>query len=422
MTGTRTILMAGMFDMNNFGDLMFPLIARMQLEKVGFEVRAVSATGVRPDLQDVLPSLSLPDLLADPPQAQGMLIGGGYMIHGHRLDILREYRTGDTGAWVGPGMWQGATLTAALADIPVAWNAPGAPHPVGGASRHLAAPAYAAADYLSVRDAGSRKLLGPGGEQACIVPDTIVDLPHLWSARALQGDFHALRDRLGLAGDAKILAVHARGRSLGSEPVASFAMRLEQACRRFGLTPVFVGLGSAHNDHAMAQALHSAMTLPSAALNDPRGLREIAALLAHSEAYVGSSLHGYVAAYAYDRPAVLVARPSYQKFRGFIDHVERPQDLARNWDEALHHLAKRAASGPPPTALTQTLARHWQTIAATFEKGAETGRANRMAFLRRYMASGLGKGGTAWSFLPLTTQAALDAAQSGEDVKDKDPI
>lgn len=422
MASARKILMTGMFDMHNFGDLMFPLVARMQLVRFGFEVVPVSATGKTPNLRDALPSVSLARLLETPPDAHGVLIGGGYIIHGHRLDILREYREGDTGAWVGPGMWIGGTLIGALTDVPIAWNAPGAPHPVGGESRDLAAPTYAAADYLSVRDAGSKKLLGAGGEAATIVPDTIVDLPKLWTARSLEGDFKAMRERLGLPPNARILAVHTRGRSLGGETVASFGAKLDQACRTFGLTPVFVGLGSAHNDDVMAAALHEAMSVPSAALTEPVGLREVAALLAHSEAYVGSSLHGYMAAYSYDRPAVLVARPSYQKFSGFIDHIKRPGDLARNWDEALQKLSDLSAPGAPPSAVTENLSRHWATIAATFERGAEPGRVSRLDFLRKYMASGFRKGGTGWSFLPLTNQATLDAAKSGVDVKDKDPI
>lgn len=422
MTRTRTILMSGMFDMHNFGDLMFPLVAQMHLEPRGFRIQPVSATGCKASLVDAPVSLSLPEALTQDCPMDGVLIGGGYIVHGHRLDILREYRAGDTGAWVGPGTWLGATLAGALHDVPVAWNAPGAPHPVGGPSRHLAAPAFAAADYLSVRDLGSRRLLGEGGEHAEIIPDTIVDLPKLWTAKSLEQDFKSMLGRLGLDGDGRILAVHTRGRSLAGEPVTSFAVKLQETCQKLDLTPVFVGLGSAHNDHAIATALHEAMTIQSAALNTPTSLREIAALLAHAQAYVGSSLHGYVGAYSYNRPAVLVARPSYQKFRGFIDHVQRPGDMAKSWDQALAQLPKATAPGAPPTTLTDTLTLHWNRIADCFHQGPAPGRAARMTFLRQYVSAGIRQGGTGWPFLPFTTQQNLEAALSGDDVRDKEPI
>ena len=73
----RTILMTGMFDMHNFGDLLFPLVARSRLDQSGFAIQPVSATGTTPGLADALPSMSLPQALSHPPEAAGVLIGGG---------------------------------------------------------------------------------------------------------------------------------------------------------------------------------------------------------------------------------------------------------------------------------------------------------------------------------------------------------
>ena len=44
-SGDRDILVCGMYDMRNFGDLMFPLIARHELGQRGYRVRALSPTG-----------------------------------------------------------------------------------------------------------------------------------------------------------------------------------------------------------------------------------------------------------------------------------------------------------------------------------------------------------------------------------------
>lgn len=418
----ETILMTGMFDMHNFGDLLFPLVAQNRLAPHGFAIQPVSATGQRPDLKDAVPSLALPDVLANPPDAKGVLIGGGYIIHTHRLDLLREYRDGDTGAWVGASTWLGAEFTGALLDVPIAWNAPGVPHPLSGTAKLIAAETFAASSYFSVRDEGSKKLLGPSAENALVVPDTIIDLPKLWSSTALSADYRALLERLGLDPNAKILAVHTRGRSLAGEPLTAFAARLQVVCERLGLTPVFIGLGSAHNDNVIANTLNEAFSIPSAALSAPQSLREIAALLAHASAYVGSSLHGYVAAYAYGRPAILVGRPAYQKFRGFVEHVKRPMDLAKSWDEALVKLADATPPGPRPTEVDDALDQHWGSIACAFRDGPEKERAARMQFLRRCIACGIEKGGAGWSFLPFTTQASLDAARSGDDFRNREPM
>jgi polysaccharide pyruvyl transferase WcaK-like protein len=416
------ILMTGMFDMHNFGDLLFPLLAEAKLAPLGFKIVPVSATGVRPRLNDAAQSLSLAEAFGRAEPAAGVLIGGGYILHTHRLDILREYRAGDTGAWVGAANWLGAGLLAAVHDAPIAWNAPGAPHPLSKIAEGLAPALIKASDYVSVRDRGSQKVLTPGSDAAEIVPDTLVDLPYLWPMSILAKPYAQLRAKLEISNDQKILAVHARGRSFSEMPLAELAKKIEARCRTYGLTPVFIGLGSAHNDDSIAQALHKAMTIPSACLSAPQSLQQIAALLAHCDAYIGSSLHGYIAAYSYGRPAVLVGRPSYQKFRGFLNHVNRDVDLAKNWDDGLAKLS--CATVPPalPQTARDALDNHWQNIAQSFRRGPEAKRAERANFLRACFASGCHHAGAAWPCMPFTHARDLNAAALGNDVRGKDPI
>jgi len=83
------ILLTGMFDMRNFGDLMFPLIARERLD--GTNVVPVSPTGRDTGLIDALPSIPLAHMTSGQVEARGILIGGGYMIHGHKMHFLDEY-------------------------------------------------------------------------------------------------------------------------------------------------------------------------------------------------------------------------------------------------------------------------------------------------------------------------------------------
>ena len=125
--------------------------------------------------------------------AAGILIGGGYIIHAHSLDFLDHYAGAGIGSWCGAGLWLGATLAAALRDIPLAWNAPGVPHPFSARQHRLLAPALQAASYVSVRDEGSRRLLAPhGAADIAVVPDPIADLPRLWPKAKLADDYHQL--------------------------------------------------------------------------------------------------------------------------------------------------------------------------------------------------------------------------------------
>lgn len=421
----RDILISGMFDMPNFGDLMFPVVAAHELGRRGFHVQAVSPTGAATGLRDALPTRPIWDALDPSTRLDGVLIGGGYIVHTHRMDPLKEYREGGIGAAVGPAVWLGATLVAALRDVPVAWNAPGAPHPLRPDLRPLVDAAFDAADYLSLRDEGSARMAGAPAAQ--IVPDPILGVNRVWPREGLAADFRRLCDRLGVVQRNRVLAVHVRRRSLGGQPVDVFADGLAGACRGLGLTPVMIGLGTAHADDRIARELAGALMargVAAAALDRPEGLRDIAALIAHARAYAGSSLHGYIAAASYGVPGLLVARPAYRKFDGLIGHLGRPADRMTDWADALNALpaAVGTTSRPEAPGIADRLDRHWDAIAAAFAAGPLPKRRERLDFAALAIRAGLLQDGPNWAMTPFTTARDRAAALAGDDVRETEPF
>ncbi len=421
----RDILVSGMFDMPNFGDLMFPVVAAHELGRRGFAVAALSPTGASTGLRDAVPSQALWTAFDTRVPCDGVLIGGGYIVHTHRMDMLKEYREGGIGAAVAPAVWFGATLAAALRDVPVAWNAPGAPHPLRSAIRPLADAAFAAADYLSLRDEGSVRLTGALGAE--IVPDPVLGLNQAWPREELAGDFVRLCGRLGIARRDRVLAVHVRRRSLGNQSVADFAEGLAGACLALGMCPVQIGLGTAHADDRIARELTAALKargVDAAALDRPESLRDIAALLSHARAYAGSSLHGYIAAACYGVPGLLVAKPAYRKFDGLIGHLGRAGDRMADWPQALNALPAVAAALPRPLSpgIADRLARHWDAIAAAFAAGPGPKRSARLNFASLAFQAGLAQGGPHWAMTPFTTGRDRAAALAGDDVGSTEPF
>ena len=116
MSARRTIFISGMFDMNNYGDLLFPLVARTRLADAGFDVVAVSPTSGQADFPEALPTIDIGEMLSGSIAPAGILIGGGYMIHANSLAFLDHYGDPSLGNWAGAGLWLGATLAAALRD------------------------------------------------------------------------------------------------------------------------------------------------------------------------------------------------------------------------------------------------------------------------------------------------------------------
>ena len=69
----------GTFDVENFGDLLYPLIARHRLSAAGADITFVSPIGAAPvwrDCVETVPASALDELEID-----GVLLGGGNIVH-----------------------------------------------------------------------------------------------------------------------------------------------------------------------------------------------------------------------------------------------------------------------------------------------------------------------------------------------------
>ncbi|WP_439597766.1 polysaccharide pyruvyl transferase family protein [Falsiroseomonas sp.] len=403
MTGVRgTVLVSGMFDMNNYGDLLFPLVARQRLAEAGFDLVPVAPAGSRAGFPDALPTVDIAAMM-DPARqpAAGILIGGGYIIHAHSLDFLDHYAGAGLGSWCGAGLWLGATLAAALRDIPLAWNAPGVPHPFSARQHALLAPALRAASYVSVRDEGSRRLL-PEAAEITVVPDPIATLPRLWPRAQLAEAYRQLLARRGVPPETRLLALHLRNRSIAGLDQVALGAALRDFAAAQGLMPMLVAVGESHDDPAVARQFAQHLGAPLLMLDDPLSLREITAALAHAALYVGASLHGYIVTAAYGVPGVLVARPRYNKFAGFLAQTGRPQDLAGDWSEALRIAAERQPNrggSLVPATVTAALDRHWARILAAFAApGAHA--AQRQAFAMALLRGAVAAEGPEWAMAP----------------------
>jgi hypothetical protein len=398
------IFLTGMFDMRNFGDLMFPLVTRRQLP--GVNIVPISPTGGDTGFADALPSLPLDQMMNGDTPAQGVLIGGGYMVHTHRMHFLDEYAADGLCDYAGPGLWLGATLAAAIRDIPVAWNAPGVPHPFPRNQRSLVDNAIRAASYCSVRDTGSLDLLEPPASSAVhVVPDPIAAIADLWPLDTLVAPFKNFLRRKGATSGARYLALHFRNRSLAKLGVRGAAEAVDDFSRAHGLVPVLVAVGQTHEDDVLARQIASHLTEPHILLDDPVSLMEIASVFGQSALYIGASLHGYIAAAAYGVPAVLVAQPSYRKFQGFLDHTGRAEDLAKDWSSAFTIAGNRSnKSVLLPGHILSSLDEHWRHIAKAFEDRGRQ-RSQRLAFVQRWLNRGTETGGPQWPHMPYAPRA-----------------
>ncbi len=398
------VFVTGTFDVENYGDLLFPLVAARRLAPHGLTVVPVSPTASRTRWADATPCVALADLLSERIRPRGILIGGGNIVHAGAANLV-DYEADGPG-WAYASLWLGATVAATLRNVPVIWNAPGVPRPlaaVPGLRHVMVRQAFEAANHVSVRDAASLEHLGPtGGVTVAVVPDTAVDVARLWPRERLTATFSRLLDRKGFAKAGRYMSLHVKARSTELSPEA-MGERIGAFAAAHGLIPVLVPLGLCHHDDVAVRRIGRHVPGPAVVVDDPLSLEEIAAVIASASLHLGSSLHGYITAAAYDVPSLVVARPALPKFSGFLVHTGRPQDLAESWEEAFARAPARLAEAVTeplvPESVHAALDVHWARVVRELS-APRSNMLQQARFLRSYVQRGIGVSGWSWLFAP----------------------
>lgn len=385
-TEQAKVLISGTFDVGNYGDLLFPIIAADRLGRLGYDVIPVAPTNTKPGFADAMPPRALVDVAESRMDFAGMLIGGGEIIHAWPARFVPEYQDSNLAETAYLQLWFGASFLASCRDRPIVWNAPGVPSvlPVS-ARRKWLEPAVAAADYISVRDNASvRALPVTEASSVVMVPDTVADLAKVWPLTSLSDAFKGFLRRHSLSGDERLFCIQLRPGGSGRDTAASIAERINRFATSHHLLPVLLSIGPSLGDGETLRAVAQSLKCRYLLLDAPKALREIAAVIGHARAYLGNSLHGYVTAVSYGVPGAIVGRPAFRKFAGFASQIGREPDVTPSWDAGLDRLAEILACGLPPTlgqALPVALERHWQTVIRSIATAGRE-RNGRAALLR----------------------------------------
>ena len=142
----------GTFDVDNYGDLLFPHIAEWRLPFA--KILHVSPAGGSTVFRDSLPAVTMAEVSDQKPDA--VIVGGGNIVH-LRANTLREYREISTLAY--PSLSVGAAELAEKNNVPLIFNGPSIPitH-LNLVERRFLGRAIRNASCLAVRDAVSLTL------------------------------------------------------------------------------------------------------------------------------------------------------------------------------------------------------------------------------------------------------------------------
>src|ERR1700728_345916 len=355
-----SIGITGTFDVENYGDLLFPLVAEMELsrrlgeiELTGFSYHAKTAP---PWPYAVTPVAELPRALGG---LDGLLIGGGHLV---RFDkgVADDYLPPSAAIHHPTGFWLGPALSALQAGCPVVWNAVGADRAFPRWSEPVLRQAFGKSQYVAVRDQASKDALTlfAGGNEIAVVPDTCFGVARLVDRERPTAAFIAWQQSVGLS---------------GAHIVGQARLRLEAFCRtvnahREAFRPYrFVGLeigpGSCDDIRAISGRLPDLVRLPR--WPDPRLMAEI---IAHADGVVGVSLHLAITALAFGVPVFRPANETKGKFVPLRDFDPGHRFHLDADTDPLWFTGRLGASATPSVGddVFARLDEQWDRIAAIF--------------------------------------------------------
>jgi lipopolysaccharide transport system ATP-binding protein len=295
-----TVGIVGTFDVENYGDLLFPLMAETAFARRGRSVRVMAFSPNRRSKRSwpfrVYSTEDMPELL---PTLSAVLIGGGQIF---RFDKGYPIPT-DPAVPLPIAYWLIPAVLGALIGKPVVWNAIGAwtASPPAAWYDDVVSRVLSASHFIGVRDVASQQHLAKAAPTVDIqlVPDTAFSLSRFWPLEGESNEYVGWRESLGVG--SRYVVIQA------DHVVGNYRAAIKSVMEMMGdSAAVILPICRYHGDRAERFPELGFKAIGSPAWLSPRLISEI---IGRSEIVIASSLHACISALSYGVPAARV--PSF---------------------------------------------------------------------------------------------------------------
>lgn len=346
---TRSVHHFGTFDVDNYGDLLFPKILEWRLG--GVLVEHISPTDQMSVFLETAPSR------IRAANAPLMTVSGGgniFRFNSSSLDIYKNCR--DTAY---PKLLIDPCTSATIHSVPYVINSPSiASTSLNFLETLLLKHVLNAADYIAFRDEQSVQLASRITKNLVhLVPDTAFDVSRMWPE--LRND---------LPGRSDYVVFHVNDRYGGT--ATQIAQEIDRFISGAGLKVVLLPIGPCHRDLEFAHLVQS-HTSGDCEVYGQLSIYDFAQLIAQAALYIGSSMHGFITASSYRVPCALVLGDSYMhKFDGVLHALQLERSVVfSSWSEAITRVGSLDAVRPD--ALDRVFERlddHWSSISSLIDR------------------------------------------------------
>jgi len=365
------VLYFGGHDVSNFGDNLFPIIAK---ENIEYRVINVSPTGTKSVFYDSYDSIPFSRINEFISKVRSVIIGGGHLISDATTNVTL-YSSPDIKEHLYKSFWVLPCLVSMRMKIPLIWNAPGMPRRILPKNETLFDWLLVNSDYISVRDTHSYNMVSESSKRAKfydinIVPDTVSKRYKFYDKMVNSLLIDKWCGRFGIK-DNRYFVVHAKKRYV--DEIDNLSRTIAFLSKALKLIPVFLPLGPCHEDDHIGSYLNDKIN--DLIFVDDYSINLFVNLIAHSRFYIGSSLHGLIVSSVFKKKAVVVvdeAKTSFKKFSGFLSFCDEQTHIFKNWGKHTEILKALTSNTPMVFNHEDNIEKHWTLINQIIRQPSQT--------------------------------------------------
>ncbi len=303
-----TLALSGTFDVENYGDLLFPEIFKRSMIKRGldFELLPFSPGSSENELNGSFNghvySIREIEKINEQTPIDAVLIGGGSLIHFNNIKVRLPGEKESINNYKSPYSWFLPALFAAEKNINLLFNLPQVPFEISEEFKPITKEILKYSKYISFRDSFSAEFIKNAYSEnetipeITVCPDSVCCISDLIKKEELKKYFEKLNIKKPYAVLHLNLTMNPKDREYIAECIKYIKSQ--------GLEVVMLPLGYTHRDEEILSDFNNKTGKMCFEFDRKLSVFEMISVLANSQLYVGTSFHGAVTALSYGIPAI----------------------------------------------------------------------------------------------------------------------
>ncbi len=316
------IAQIGTFDVENFGDLLFPDILKYY-SKGEYEIDLYSPKGGIKcfDDKEVLPISTLSSNIK---KYDAILIGGGDLI---RTDSKINIRNDIYGYTSKPSLelWAYPIMIAKKNNIPVILNAVGVTHDFELDEVALVKKILSYVDYFCVRDTEAQRTLERIGIfDSVLIPDTVLSISKFLKKEQLNEVYdNLLKEKLVPEIDEYIIIQHNSTNVDNYKYYDDLINFIRHVSKKHKI--LLMPIGYIHDDYKVLSKIYSEKIDNVYIVDSKRKLTpiEMISIIFNSYGYIGTSMHGGVVSSSFNKKIMFLNSMNSKKLHGFSNVINK---------------------------------------------------------------------------------------------------